>query len=58
MQLWDDSKATVEEVEARAAYWDALARQVASPKMVKIAGRRAWACRTAAEQMRKEQEQR
>lgn len=55
MQGPDESKATVEEVEARAAYWDALACDGATPKLVKIASRRAWACRTVAEQMRKEQ---
>lgn len=58
MQGADQSKATIEEVEARAAYWETLARQEASPKLAKIAGRRAQACRTAAELMRKKQERR
>jgi hypothetical protein len=48
-----DSKATVEEVEARAAYWDALAREHGNSKLGRIASRRAHACRMAAELMRR-----
>ena len=54
----DESKASIEEVEARAAYWDALACDHADPKLAKIASRRAGACRTVAQQMRKEQKKR